>query len=138
MSDEAPRSNAKAARKTGGNVQLALGALLLAVAGYLVGARGTFKPAPNTTALARLGYALEAEQLSGDDRDWAALEKDAQAALAATEDRLRLPLEIVIALRGLENRGQPQWERARQLCGQLQWPRCDREALQSIQKRSRP
>jgi len=45
--------------------------------------------------------------------------------------------DLVVALQGLDGGGEPEWGRAEQLCRGLGWPRCDRLALEEIQRRSR-
>ena len=50
----------------------------------------------------------------------------------------RRVFDLVVAVRGLENEGQADWDKAEQLCRGLGWPRCDRPALEALKRRSRP
>ena len=45
--------------------------------------------------------------------------------------------DLVLTLHGLDGAHKTDWRRAEQLCRGLQWPRCDRQALEEMQRRSR-
>lgn len=45
--------------------------------------------------------------------------------------------DLVVALQGLDGSDRPDWARAEALCRGLKWPRCDRPALEEMQRRSR-
>ena len=46
-------------------------------------------------------------------------------------------LDLVVALHGLEDDGLADWGKAEAICRGLKWPRCDRPALEEMQRRSR-
>jgi hypothetical protein len=45
--------------------------------------------------------------------------------------------DLVVALQGLDGGGVADWGRAEQICRGFAWPRCDRLALEEMQRRSR-
>lgn len=57
-----------------------------------------------------------------------------RGALAADS---RGPFDLMVALQQLDGGKETDWSRAEQLCRGLQWPRCDRPALEEMQRRSR-
>jgi hypothetical protein len=62
---------------------------------------------------------------------------DVGAVRAALAPDSRAPFDLVVALQGLDRTGDPDWGRADQICRGLRWPRCDRPALEEMQRRSR-
>jgi hypothetical protein len=116
-----------------------LGSLsVLAVFSYLAGASGSFRPATSTTELARLGFVLEQQSLQGSSDDWAALRKDLSVLRPMVKGDEQKSFDLVVAVRGLLNRGQPNWKQAARLCEELKWKRCDRQALEAIERRTHP
>jgi hypothetical protein len=116
--------------------------VVAAVLGVALGLRGVFPfgrllPAADSTPLARVGYALRetSRPLTADDST--VLGRDLVALRATWPGELGA-LELVVALRGLENGGNAEWVRAEAACRALNWPRCDRPALEELRKRSRP
>jgi len=97
-----------------------LTALALGGAGGILSAR----LAPASTALGRVGRALAGQGL--------ATAEDVAAARAPLEETARQVFDLAVALRGLENRGVPDWEQARLLCERLDWERCDRGTLEAM------
>jgi hypothetical protein len=61
---------------------------------------------------------------------------DVDAVRAALAPDSRVPFDLVVALQGLDRTGEPDWGRADQICRGLRWPRCDRPALEEMQRRS--
>jgi hypothetical protein len=57
-----------------------------------------------------------------------------RGALAADS---RAAFDLVVALHGLGGDGVPDWGRAAGICSGLKWPRCDRPALEEMQRRSK-
>lgn len=111
-------------------------------AGYIIGARGHLaqalgQHASPLTPLARVGFALQSDKLLGENGDWQRLKGDLTVVRAEWEPQTRGILDLIVAVRGLEN-GHPDWEGAEQLCRGLGWPRCDQPALEQLQRRSRP
>jgi hypothetical protein len=45
--------------------------------------------------------------------------------------------DLIVALQGLGGDGVPDWGRAESICRALKWPRCDRAALEEMQRRGR-
>jgi hypothetical protein len=62
---------------------------------------------------------------------------DVPAVRGALAPDSRGAFDLVVALQGLDRGGEADWGRAEQLCRALQWPRCDRPALEETQRRSR-
>lgn len=115
--------------------------VLAAAFGYVVGARGLapFASGPvRSSALARVGFALNAQGIDATREDWEALRADVEAVRVAWDGPSREVFELVAAVRGLDARGSPDFDRAARLCRALAWPRCDRAALVELAKRSRP
>jgi len=111
--------------------------LVAASAGYLFGVRGhlSFGPFRQTsTPLARLGYALQQDALPVGPE----LRADVEAVRASWTGRERDVLDLVAAVRGLARTGESDWELAERICRGLEWPRCDRPALEQLKQRSRP
>ncbi|HEY4185597.1 MAG TPA: hypothetical protein VGP07_11035 [Polyangia bacterium] len=117
--------------------------LVAGVLGYFLGVRGILPPAKSpdlsgTTPLARVGFALQQENVAASPRDWAQLRDDVEAVRAALKTVEPDAFELVVAVRGLNNGGNAAWDRAEQLCRGLKWPRCDRRALEDLRSRARP
>ena len=127
---------------TVGRRRLALIAACLGagLAGYALALTGILPLAGKdaSTPLARVGFALREAKPSGAASDWAALGADLEVLRAAASDKERDVLDLVVALRGLESEGAPDFARAAELCQALKWPRCDQRALELLEKRSRP
>jgi len=45
--------------------------------------------------------------------------------------------DLIVALQGLDAGGRPDWAKGEAICRGLKWPRCDRPALEEMQRRSR-
>ncbi len=114
-----------------------LGALVLGLASSWFGI-SPFTGGPRSTPLARVGFALSELELSGDDRAWQRLASDVRASREAFPESRRATLDLVAALRGLGQRGEPDWAAAQRACDQLGWPRCDRETLETLRGSARP
>jgi hypothetical protein len=110
-------------------------AFLVAAAalGYVLGARDVFPFGRGTasTPLARIGLALHR------DRADASLRHDVETVRAGLKPEDRGAFDLVVAVRGLENAGTGDWDRAEAICRGLRWPRCDRPALDELARRSR-
>lgn len=115
-----------------------------AVAGLLLGRQGLFSSADGTgdtssTSLTRVGFAL---QDPSPDRngpaDWAALRTDVDYVRAPMNARTHGVFDLVVAVRGLDSGGAPDWAKAERVCHALDWPVCDRAALERLRERSRP
>jgi hypothetical protein len=130
---------APGAGRRGALLGLYLAALIV---GYLLGENGSFPwhpfPAPRDSPLARVGAALATRRLSLSSEGFGELALDVEAVRAAWDPKDRPVLDLVVAVRGLTNGGNPAWSKAEQLCKTLTWPRCDRAALEVLSKRSRP
>ncbi len=94
--------------------------------------------ASTSTPPARVGWVLQKAEPHGDAAGWAALRGDVEAVRANFGSPERDVFDLVAALRGLANGGQPDLARAGEICRTLKWPRCDEPALQAVLKRSRP
>ncbi|MFO7177180.1 MAG: hypothetical protein DIU78_000645 [Pseudomonadota bacterium] len=112
-----------------------------AVLGYGLTAWGPFGgsgDASGATPLARVGYALREEKVAASPEAWASLRNDVMIVRSAWNPE-QLPIfDLVVAVRGLNRGGTPDWEEAERLCRALSWPRCDRPALEALKQRSRP
>ncbi|HYQ44183.1 MAG TPA: hypothetical protein VER11_19510 [Polyangiaceae bacterium] len=115
--------------------------LLAAALGYLLGsiavpASAALGGGSSNTPLARVGFALrdnpEAPQLA------AMLDGDLQAVRSSLAVQEREVFDLVVAVRGLDNGGTSDWNRAERICQALTWPRCDREALTQLKVHSVP
>ena len=116
---------------------------LVLVGGCAFGAGGYVAPTLGLdqvplSPLARMGHALQSEQLAGKHDDWELLERDIEKLRQQWDGPRAGVLEVVVGVRGLSNRHQPDWEQAAAACQRLQWPRCDSGALEEMQRRSRP
>jgi hypothetical protein len=116
--------------------------LIAALVGYLVGTRWVPPSAPAATLsaptpLARIGLALtEPPKLAAEA--WAGLRQDVDHVRGKWQGHDRMVFDLVVAVRGLSNGGNPDWHQAEALCASLQWPRCDRPALEALRRSSRP
>jgi len=109
----------------------------LAVAtGYVVGTRGGFfGDLSPLTPLGRVGFALGSAPLSRDaEADWERLKQDVDAVHSNWDPKDQAIFDLVVAVRGLQSRQQPNWELASKLCSELRWPRCDRAALAALER----
>jgi len=111
------------------------------VIGYAAGTT-EFLPASvvtgTSTPLARVGLALRDPGLTAEPEAWAHLRSDVAAARSESKPDELEAFDLVVALRGLESGGHPEWSRAETLCRGLGWQRCDRPALEEIERRSQP
>jgi hypothetical protein len=111
--------------------------------GFLLG-RGGFIPVgfvgttESMTPLARVGFALQKDGLPSDATAFETLRRDLEVAAAHFPAERRAEFDLVVAVRGLASRGEPDWSRAASLCQTLGWPRCDRASLEELARRSRP
>jgi hypothetical protein len=117
--------------------------LIAAALGYALGAQGLFAFGPfavnsNSTSLARLGIAVREQSPQASPRAWAALRSDVEAVHLKLKAQERDVFDLLVAVRGLNNSGNAEWGDAEQLCRALKWPRCDRAALEELNRRSRP
>lgn len=110
--------------------------------GYGLGLRGLLPYGPlqasTSTPHARVGWVLEQGEPRGDAASWSELRGDLETVRASFGSPEREVFDLVAALRGLGNGGQPDLARAGEICRSLKWPRCDEPALQAIRQRSRP
>ena len=60
---------------------------------------------------------------------------DASAVRSALAADSRGAFDLLVALQGLDGDGAPDWGRAESICRGLKWPRCDRPALEEMQRR---
>jgi hypothetical protein len=124
--------------------RIALIAVYVAAAalGYGLGLGGLLPYGPlkasTSTPRARVGWVLDKAEPHGDAASWALLRGDVETARSSFGTPERDVFELVAALRGLANGGQPDLARAGEICRALKWPRCDEPALQAVRKRSRP
>jgi hypothetical protein len=111
-------------------------------AGYMLGERGTFPvnpfPRARSSPEARLGAALSADQLVLSPEGFRAVRADVEAVRARQTPESLDVLDLVVAVRGFANHGEPNFREAEERCRALRWPRCDRPALEVLRKRSRP
>ncbi|HEX2660942.1 MAG TPA: hypothetical protein VHU40_21830 [Polyangia bacterium] len=93
----------------------------------------------SSTSLTRVGFALQdpSPERNG-PADWAALGADVDYVRAPLNKQTHGVFDLVVAVRGLDNGGAPNWAKAEQLCRSLSWPVCDRAALERLRERSRP
>lgn len=112
--------------------------MLIAGLSYWLGERGTFRPTLSSSSLARVGFVLEQPTLHGSSREWALLAHDLRRLREMVDGDQQTAFDLVVALRGLLDQGRPDWEQAGRLCERLEWPRCDREALEALEQRTHP
>jgi hypothetical protein len=117
--------------------------LVAALVGFVLG--GHF-PRSTSTALTRVGLALRQGDLQATPEAWSALGADVDTvrwqfsggARDPEREQARQVFDLVVAVRGLKSDGSTDWAEAEQLCRALEWPRCDRPALEELKSRSRP
>jgi hypothetical protein len=97
-----------------------------------------------------VGLALREDNLQATLEAWSSLRADIDAVRTAfagrareldrapERDQARDVFDLVVAVRGLKTGGSCDWTHAAQLCRALEWPRCDRPALELLKARSRP
>jgi len=117
--------------------------VLAAVLGYVLGVRGLLGSkqaaiSPGSTALSRIGFALSETKLEAKPDAWRGLRADVLAVRSTLTPEERPVFDLVVALRGLNSGGAADWTESERLCRALTWPRCDRQALEEMQRRSRP
>jgi hypothetical protein len=116
--------------------------VVAAVIGYFAGVEGAFGASKTksaaTTPRSRVGFVLREQSPSASPKSWEKLRRDVALVHDSLPEGDRAVFELVSALRGLENGGKTDWDRAQRLCEGLRWPRCDRAALQDLAQRSRP
>lgn len=113
--------------------------VVAAVAGYGIGVAGWLRgEKPESSALARVGYALRAENPRATAAEWERLRRDVSEVRDGWKPEDRDVFNLVVAVRGLENSGQANYQEAERLCHALGWPRCDRPALEALAQRARP
>jgi hypothetical protein len=116
--------------------------LLAALAGYFAGTEGAFGASKTksgeATPLARVGFALRETAPKASPEGWERLRRDVALVHDSLPESDRTVFELVSALRGLENGGATDWDRAQRICEALAWPKCDLGALEELKKRSRP
>jgi hypothetical protein len=61
---------------------------------------------------------------------------DVGAVRGALAPDSREAFDLVVVLQRLDGGGDSDWARAEQICRALKWPRCDRPALEEMQRRS--
>jgi hypothetical protein len=61
---------------------------------------------------------------------------DVAAVRAALAPDSREAFDLAVVLQRLDGGGETDWARAEQICRGLKWPRCDRPALEEMQRRS--
>jgi len=108
-----------------------------ALLGYLLGGRLS-SAGDASTPLARVGQVLQSGTASGSPKEGKALRDDVEAVRAGWKMEDRDAFDLVVALRGLATDGNSDWEGAERICRRLEWPRCDRAALEQMKQRSRP
>jgi hypothetical protein len=94
--------------------------------------------ASSSTPRARVGLALQEETPQAGPVEWAALRDDVETVRLDWKTPDRDVFDLVVAVRGLESDGAPDWSKAERICRQLHWPRCDHAALEQLRLRSRP
>ncbi|MDQ2645397.1 MAG: hypothetical protein M3020_16380 [Myxococcota bacterium] len=116
--------------------------LLAALVGYFAGAQGAFGASKTRSAeatpRARVGFALRESAPKASPEGWERLRRDVALVHDSLPESDRAVFELVSALRGLENGGTTDWDKAQRICAGLAWPKCDRGALEELKKRSRP
>jgi hypothetical protein len=115
-------------------VAAALGYLLGAIA---VPAFAAVAGGNSSTPSTRVGFVLR-EDPRAPAAAWAALAGDVQVVRSALVAPQRAVFDLVVAVRGLDNGGVSDWNRAEQICRTLSWPRCDRSELAQLRELSRP
>jgi hypothetical protein len=96
------------------------------------------RPTPKPSPAALVGFTLLMHEVDPDPDAQARLAANLAKVGAALAPDQRRVLDLVVAVRGLESAGQTDWAKAEQLCRGVDWPRCDRPALEELKRRSRP
>jgi hypothetical protein len=121
---------------------LVLAYVAAAAVGYFAGTQGAFGSSKTSSAAAtprsRVGFALREQSPQASPKSWEKLRRDVTLVHDSLPEGDRRVFELVSALRGLENGGTTDWDKAQRLCQALEWPRCSRDALEELKKRSRP
>ena len=118
--------------------------LVAALVGGILGRQGAFSfgagsNEAKSTSLARVGFALQdpsPEQTQ--PADWAALRADVDYVREKVNAQTNGVFDLVVAVRGLDHGGTPDFGKAEQLCRALKWSTCDRAALEQLRLSSRP
>lgn len=113
-----------------GGLGYLLGMIAVPVSAALAGG-STSNPRARVGLVLREGPEAPAEA-------WAMLDGDVQAVRASLAPPEREVFDLVVAVRGLDNGGNGDWNRAQQICRELAWPRCDREALVQLREQRVP
>jgi hypothetical protein len=120
--------------------QMALFAVLAAGSGIGAGYwLAGFVPQENVAdSRVRLGYVLTSEPIEATSKAWDALARDLAQVRASLPAQRRGIFDLVAATRGLYGPARPDLARAERACRSLGWPRCDRDALQSLHRKPNP
>lgn len=110
--------------------------LLCASAGYGLGVSGVLGPfAPQAgSPAARLGEALQGQQPGAGNGSQIA--DDAAIVRESLPGPARSALDLLVKVSGISSEGNTDWKATEALCQELQWERCDREALSELKMRS--
>ena len=101
--------------------------LAAAALGLLVGRQAVLLGTEDgqSTSLTRVGFALQDEaSAQSQPADWAALRADVDYVRQKVNGQTSGVFDLVVAVRGLDNGGIPDWAKAEQLCRRLNWPTC--------------
>lgn len=115
--------------------------ILTLTLGYVLGLSGVLSSVENRIKgdpEKRVGMLLQtaAPQLS--DGEWAAMTSDVKDIRDSFPPEASSVFDLVVELHGLTRRGETDWKRAQSLCEGLKWTRCQKDALEELQRRSRP
>ena len=139
VTDEAPATKETSSSAAGRGL-LAAVYVTAAVIGWLLGRQllggdGDAK----SSSLARVGFALQDDAPTQTQAaDWAALRADVDYVRAKLNAETNGVFDLVVAVRGLDHGGTPDWDKAETLCRGLGWSPCDRAALEQLRISSRP
>ena len=136
MTDENPVAPAASSRRG----LLKATYVAAAVVGLLLGrSLGGDSDETKSTSLARVGFALQ-DPSPGQTQpaDWAALRADVDYVREKLNAQTNGVFDLVVAVRGRDHDGTPDWVKAEQLCRGLKWPTCERAALEQLRLSSRP
>ena len=125
---------------------LAAAYVVVAVVGVVLGLQGLLSfdgggdgGDAKSTSLARVGFALQdptPEQTQ--PADWAALRADVDYVRDTLNAQTNGVFDLVVAVRGLDQGGTPDFSKAAQLCRGLKWVSCEHAALEQLRLSSRP
>ena len=139
MTDENPAAPAAPSRRG----LLAATYVVVAVVGVILGRQGLLSfgggADAKSTSLARVGFALQdptPEQTQ--PADWAALRADVDYVRDTLNAQTNGVFDLVVAVRGLDQGGTPDFSKAAQLCRGLKWVSCEHAALEQLRLSSRP